>query len=122
MAGKPIHHTLSPPDVLVSSHMRQQGLDLEIVEMRLLNSDDVNDPMAWAWVTKVLFKQKLAIVCVAIFPILNPLRLMGIMEEIVKSDVEIESELMPFGESFISSPTSSKTVRGQTNHGFRPVH
>ena len=40
---------------------------------------------------------------------------MGIAEEIVKSDVEIESELMPFGESFISlSNEPRKTVRGQT--------
>lgn len=117
VAGKPIHHTLSPLLMsLVSSHMRQQGLDLEIVEMRLLNSDDVNAPMAWAWVTKSPVQTEIS----------NRLygdisnresfsRLMGIAEEIVKSKIEIESEWMPFGESFIPlSNEPRKTVRGET--------
>ena len=117
MAGKPIHHTLSPLLMsLVSSHMRQQGLDLDIVEMRLLDSDDVNIPMAWAWVTKSSAQTEIS----------NRLygdisnrksfsRLMGLAEEIVNSEIEIKSELMPFGESFVPfSSEPQKTVRGRT--------
>ncbi len=117
VAGKPIHHTLSPLLMsLVSSHMRQQGLDLDIVEMRLLDSDDVNTPMAWAWVTKSPAQTEIS----------NRLygdisnrksfsRLMDFAEEIVNSEIEIKSELMPFGESFVPFSTDPrKTVRGQT--------
>ena len=53
VAGMPIQHSLSPVlAALTAAHLNQAGLEVEITEINLLESDDVTSPMAWAWVNK----------------------------------------------------------------------
>ena len=53
VAGKPIQHSLSPVlAVLTATHLKQAGLEVQLEEINLLESDDVTSPMAWAWVKK----------------------------------------------------------------------
>ena len=116
VAGKPIHHTLSPILMsLVSSHLKDQGFDLEISEYRLIESTDVNAPMAWAWVKKSPSQTEIS----------NPLygdvstsksfnRLTRIAEETISSGVIPNSDFVPMGESKIEGlPDTPKTVQGE---------
>ena len=51
VAGMPIQHSLSPLlTVLTATHLKQAGLEVEIDEILLLETEDVTSPMAWAWV------------------------------------------------------------------------
>ena len=53
VAGMPIQHSLSPIlAVLTANHLKQAGLEVEIEQIKLLESDNVTSPMAWAWVNK----------------------------------------------------------------------
>lgn len=53
VAGRPIQHSLSPLlAILTASHLKQAGLEVDLTELNLLDSDDVNSPMAWAWVSR----------------------------------------------------------------------
>ncbi|MDP6844283.1 MAG: hypothetical protein QF722_01895 [Candidatus Thalassarchaeaceae archaeon] len=53
VAGMPIQHSLSPVlAVLTATHLKQAGLEVQLEENCLLESDDVTSPMAWAWVNK----------------------------------------------------------------------
>ncbi|MEC8927338.1 MAG: hypothetical protein VYB17_03680 [Candidatus Thermoplasmatota archaeon] len=53
MAGRPIQHSLSPVlAALTATHLKKAGLDVDIIEMNLLDSEDVTSPMAWAWVNR----------------------------------------------------------------------
>ena len=116
VAGKPIHHTLSPLLIsIVSSHLKEQGFDIDLVEIRLLESTDVNIPMAWAWVTKSPPQKEVNNRLYGDISNTNSFtRMTRIAEEIVTSNIEVKSELTPFGESFIKSPHASpKTVRGE---------
>ena len=51
VAGQPIQHSLSPVlAALTAAHLKQGGLEVNLTEMNLLDSEDVTSPMAWAWV------------------------------------------------------------------------
>jgi len=51
VAGMPIQHSLSPLlAVLTATHLKQAGLEVEIDEITLLETEDMTSPMAWAWV------------------------------------------------------------------------
>ena len=53
VAGRPIHHSLSPVlAALTATHLKQAGLEVDLTEMNLLDSEDVTSPMAWAWVNR----------------------------------------------------------------------
>ena len=53
VAGMPIQHSLSPLlAVLTATHLKQAGLQVQFEEIRLIESDEVTSPMAWAWVNK----------------------------------------------------------------------
>ena len=53
VAGMPIQHSLSPVlAVLTATHLKQAGLKVQLEEIKLLESDEVTTPMAWAWVNK----------------------------------------------------------------------
>ena len=116
VAGKPIHHTLSPLLMsLVSSHLKEQGFDLDLVEMRLLESADVNTPMAWAWVSKSPPQKEISNRIYGDISNTDSFnRMIQVAEEIVTSSVEPKPELIPFDETFIMSPHASpKTARGE---------
>ena len=51
VAGSPIQHSLSPVlTALTAAHLEKAGLEVELIEMNLIDSSDLNVPMAWAWV------------------------------------------------------------------------
>ena len=51
VAGSPIQHSLSPVlTALTAVHLEKAGLEVELIEMNLIESSDLNEPMAWAWV------------------------------------------------------------------------
>ena len=51
VAGSPIQHSLSPVlTALTATHLEKAGLEVELIEMNLIDSSDLNEPMAWAWV------------------------------------------------------------------------
>ncbi len=53
VAGRPIRHSLSPVlAALTATHLKQAGLEVDLTEMNLLDSEDVTSPMAWAWVNR----------------------------------------------------------------------
>lgn len=53
VAGRPIQHSLSPVlAALTAAHLKQGGLEVDLIEMNLLDSEDVTSPMAWAWVNR----------------------------------------------------------------------
>ena len=53
VAGRPIQHSLSPVlAALTAAHLKQGGLEVDLTEMNLLDSEDVTSPMAWAWVNR----------------------------------------------------------------------
>jgi hypothetical protein len=53
VAGRPIQHSLSPVlAALTATHLKQAGLEVDLTEMNLLDSEDVTSPMAWAWVNR----------------------------------------------------------------------
>ena len=53
VAGRPIQHSLSPVlAALTATHLKKAGLEVELTEINLLDSEDVTSPMAWAWVTR----------------------------------------------------------------------
>ena len=53
VAGRPIQHSLSPLlAALIATHLKQAGLEVDLTELNLLDSDDVTSPMAWAWVSR----------------------------------------------------------------------
>ena len=91
-------------------------MDLEIAEMRLLESTDLNGPMAWAWVSKSPTNTEISN---RLYGDLSNRKsfsnLLEIADEIVSMNVQSGSELTPFGESFVKGPSDSrKTVRGET--------
>ena len=116
VAGMPIQHSLSPIlAVLTANHLKQAGLEVEIEELNLLESDDVTSPMAWAWVNKK--SQPMGI----------SNRLYGDpstetshsrihrLSSIVMSKVETaDSDYVPHGETlFYDSMEHTKTRRGE---------
>ena len=91
-------------------------MDLEIAEMHLLESTDLNGPMAWAWVSKSPTNVEISNRLYG--DLSNPkslTKLLEIADEVVSMNVQPGSELTPFGESFVKGPSESrKTVRGDT--------
>ncbi|MED6298066.1 MAG: hypothetical protein VX828_07180, partial [Candidatus Thermoplasmatota archaeon] len=91
-------------------------MDIEVAEMRLLESTDLNGPMSWAWVSK---SPKNVEISNRLYGDLSNTKSLSefleIEDEIVSMNVQPRSEFTPFGESFVKGPSDSrKTVRGET--------
>ena len=117
VAGKPIHHSLSPLLMsLVVSHLKRQDVDLEISEMRLIESNDVNSPMAWAWVAKS--PQQIEVSNRLYGDISAPSSLGNLIQsatEIVSTVFDADSEYTPYGETHVPMSTNPrKTVRSES--------
>ena len=91
-------------------------MDIEIAEMRLLESTDLSGPMAWAWVSKSPANVEISNRLYGDLSNQKSLsKLLEITDEIVSINVQPTSELTPFGESFVRAPSDpQKTVTGGT--------
>ena len=91
-------------------------MNIEIAEMRLLESTDLSGPMAWAWVSKSPANVEISNRLYGDLSNQKSLsKLLEITDEIVSRNVQPSSELAPFGESFVKAPSDpQKTVTGDT--------
>ena len=115
VAGMPIQHSLSPIlAVLTANHLKQAGLEVEIEQINLLESDNVTSPMAWAWVNKKSHVEVHNRLYGDPSTAATHSRLHRVSSAVLSKVKTADSDHVPYGETlFLDSIERTKTRRGE---------